>query len=97
MKHLQNLGHFLLSAPSIPELDWNPKLDANDSTLYHKIIVMLRWETEVEKVNILLEMSIFSHYQGSNRELHLKKLIHIFVYINNRQHFTLYFDQPCLE
>ena len=53
---------------------------------------MLRWETEVERVDVIHEISILSQYQASPRQGHMEQLLHIWAYRNNTPKLTLYFD-----
>ena len=59
----------------VPELDQTPELSADDTTLYQEMIGMLRWATELGRVDILHEISILSQYQSSPREGHLEQLL----------------------
>lgn len=76
----------------IPELDASPELDATDTQFFQELIGMLRWATEIGRVDVLLETSLLSQYQAAPREGHLGQAIHIFAYLKHRPKFTLYFD-----
>jgi hypothetical protein len=51
---------------------------------------VLRWATEIDRVDILLEVSLLSQYQASPREGHLKQLHHIFASVRKHPKLTLY-------
>ena len=75
-----------------PELDSTEELGDNDITYHQELIGILRWATEIGRVDILHEVSILSAYQASPRAGHLKQLLHIFAYIKHKPKLTLYFD-----
>ena len=75
-----------------PELDSTEELGNSDITYYQELIGILRWATEIGRVDILHEVSILSAYQASPRVGHLKQLLHIFAYIKHKPKLTLYFD-----
>jgi len=49
-----------------PELDDSEELGPKDITLFQEMIGMLRWATELGRVDMLHEISILSQYQASN-------------------------------
>ena len=63
-----------------PELDVTEELSSDDVTFFQELIGVLRWATEIGRVDILLEVSLLSQYQASPREGHLEQLLHIFAY-----------------
>ena len=50
-------------------------------TILQEFIRILIWAKDIERVDILHEMSILSQYQISPREGHLDQVLHIFVYL----------------
>jgi len=46
----------------IPELDSTQELDTDEVTLFQELIGVLRWATEIGRVDILYEVSILSQY-----------------------------------
>ena len=56
----------------VPELDTSDELNAEDTQFYQELIGMLRWATEIGRVDILHEISILSQYQASPREGHME-------------------------
>ena len=53
---------------------------------------MLRWETEIGRVDVLHKISILSQYQESPRQGHMEQLLHIWAYLDKTHKLTLYFD-----
>lgn len=76
----------------VPELDVSDELDAGDVQMYQEIIGMLRWATEIGRVDILHEVSILSQYQTSPREGHMNQALHIISYLKKNPKLTLYFN-----
>ena len=81
-----------MTASFVPEWDKSPELDSEGITFYQEMIGMLRWATELGRVDILYEVAILSQYQAAPREGHIKQLIRIFAYLEKRAKLTLYMD-----
>ena len=75
-----------------PELDTTPEFDADDVQYYQELIGILRWGTEIGRVDILHEVSILSQYQASPRDGHMKQLLHIWAFLDKNPKLPLYFD-----
>jgi hypothetical protein len=73
-----------------PELDVTTELNEEDTTYFQELIGVLRWATEIGRVDILLEVSLLSQYQASPREGHLDQLLHIFSFLKKYPKLTLY-------
>ena len=65
----------------VPELDATPELSSSDTQYYQELIGILRWATELGRVDILLEVSLLSQYQVSPCEGHMEQALHIFGYL----------------
>lgn len=76
----------------VPEMDASPELDANNIQFFQELIGMLRWATEIGRVDVLLETSLLSQYQAAPREGHLEQALHIFSYLKHKPKLSLYFD-----
>ena len=63
-----------------PELDISPEFSAQNVQYYQELIGMLRWATEIGRVDVLHEVAILSQYQASPREGHLEQLLHIWAF-----------------
>ena len=81
-----------MSSNYIPELDETPELDKKDTQYFQELIGILRWGTEIGRVDILLETSLLSQYQAAPREGHMEEILHIFAYLKKKPKITLYFD-----
>ena len=99
VKHLEKKGRKLptrattpMAANYIPELDDSPELDTADITTFQESIGVLRWATEIGRVDIATEVSMLSSYQAAPREGHLEQVYHIFAYLQKKPKLTLYFD-----
>ncbi|CAJ1955039.1 unnamed protein product [Cylindrotheca closterium] len=75
-----------------PELDGSSELNAHDHTYFQELIGVLRWATEIGRVDILLEVSLLSQYQAGPGEGHMEQLLRIFAYLDQHPKMTLYFD-----
>jgi hypothetical protein len=57
---------------------------------------MLRWATELGRVDILHEVSILSQYQASPREGHREQVMHIFSFLKKKPKLSIYMDPSLL-
>ena len=73
-----------------PEMDVTEELNDDDVTYFQELIGVLRWATEIGRVDILLEVSLLSQYQANPREGHLEQLLHIFAFLKAHPKLTLY-------
>ena len=71
-----------------PELDESPKLESYDITLYLELIGIIRWTTEIGRVDVMHEISILSQYQAIPREGHF------WIYAKERS--TLPIHESCI-
>ena len=81
-----------MSSNFLPELDDSEELNAEDQRFYQELIGILRWATEIGRVDILTEISLLSSYQASPRRGHLEQVIHFFAFLKKHPKLTLYFD-----
>ena len=75
-----------------PELDMSDELNAMDTQFYQELIGILRWGTEIGRIDILFEVSIMSQHQALPREGHLQQVLHIFAFLKKNAKLTLYMD-----
>ncbi|KAI2507356.1 Reverse transcriptase (RNA-dependent DNA polymerase) [Fragilaria crotonensis] len=73
-----------------PEMDITDELNEEDVTYFQELIGVLRWATEIGRVDILLEVSLLSQYQASPREGHMEQALHIFAFLKKHPKLTLY-------
>ena len=79
----------------IPELDDSEELDPGDLQFFQEMIGMLRWATELGRVDILIEVSLLSQYQASARKGHMIEALRIFAFLEKNPKLSLYMDpQP---
>ena len=81
-----------MMASFVPELDSSNELGAEDLQFYQEMIGMLRWATELGRVDILIEVSLLSQYQASAREGHMREALRIFAFLDKHPKLTLYMD-----
>ena len=80
-----------MTSSFIPELDGSTELEKKDLPIFQELIGILRWATELGRVDILHEVSILSQYQAAPREGHLNELLHIFGYLKRQPKMSIYF------
>ena len=85
-----------MTSSFIPELDGSPELGDDNCQLFQELIGMLRWSTEIGRVDILHEVSILSQYQATPREGHLQEVLHIVSYLKKNPKLTIYMDPRIL-
>jgi hypothetical protein len=73
-----------------PEMDITDELNEDDTTYFQEMIGVLRWATEIGRVDILLEVSLLSQYQACPREGHLELVLHIFAFLRKHPKITWY-------
>ena len=74
----------------VPELDGTDELGPDGIQFYQEMILMLRWETELGRTDILHEVSILSQYQAEPIEGHMEEILHIFSFLDWKPRLTLY-------
>lgn len=98
-KELEKEGAKLNSAIKLPmdakykqEIDVSPHLQPKDVTRYQELIGVLRWATEIGRVDILHEVSKLSSYNVSPHEGHLEAIYRVFAYLKKHENSTIVFD-----
>ena len=81
-----------MSGDYLPELDGTDELSADDVRLFQELIGVLRWATELGRVDILFEVSILSQYQASPREGHLSQVFNIFGFLKDNPKISIHMD-----
>ena len=81
-----------ITSDFVQELDGTPELNYGDRQFFQELIGMLRWSTEIGRVDILHEVSILSQYQACPREGHLQEALHIVSYLRKHPKLTIYMD-----
>ncbi|GAX24495.1 hypothetical protein FisN_18Lu065 [Fistulifera solaris] len=72
------------------ELDDSRLLDEEEITHFQELIGILRWATELGRIDILLEVSLLSSFQAMPRWNHLQEVYRIFAFIKKNPKFSLY-------
>ena len=72
-----------------PELDASPKLGIEGIQFYQELIGILRWGTEIGRLDILFKVSIMSQHQALPREGHMEQVLHIFAFLKKNAKLTL--------
>jgi hypothetical protein len=75
-----------------PEIDVSSELNADGIQYYQELIGVLRWATELGRVDILYEVSALSSHMACPRAGHLLQIYHIFGYLKQHLKRTLAFD-----
>jgi len=75
-----------------PEMDGSPELGSENHKYYQELIGIMRWATELGRVDIVLEISLFSQYQACWREGHMEQAMRILGYLQANPKFSLYLD-----
>ena len=75
-----------------PELDGSEELNASDTQYFQELIGVLRWATELGRVDILTEIAMLSSFQANPRQGHIEQIFHIFAFLKHNPKLSLYFD-----
>eukprot|EP00980_Cylindrotheca_fusiformis_P013572 scaffold3471_cov85-Cylindrotheca_fusiformis.AAC.1 len=76
----------------VPELDGSPELDQEGTQFFQEMIGILRWATELGRVDILHEVSILSQFQAGPREGHVDQALRIFGFLKKHPKLTIWMD-----
>ena len=96
--HLNDIGDTLrkqitpVASGYRPELDSSPLLNEKLTNYYQGLIGVLRWATELGRIDILTPVSFMSSYMAAPRSGHLEQLYHIFGYLKNYDRSKMIFD-----
>ena len=76
----------------LPELESTPGQEYGDINYLQDFIGMLCWWNEINRVDILLEMSLMSQYKACPCEWHLEQVLRIISYLKKKPKLTFYLD-----
>ena len=65
-----------------PAVDESTELDLDGINTYQELTIVLMWEIEIGRVDILLEVVLLSTHLTMPRKGHLGQVYHIFGYMN---------------
>jgi hypothetical protein len=82
-----------------PEMDGSPELDPDQANYYQSLIGILRWATELGRIDIIVETGMLSRYCVSPRKGHLEQALHIFAYLKRCSSCSMVFDdrEPVID
>ena len=75
-----------------PERDVSAELTSAGVQRYQELIGVLRWATELGRIDILLETAMLSTYMALPRKGHLEQVHHVFGYLKTHSKHRLFFD-----
>ena len=80
-----------------PEMDTSDELDDKHASRYQQLIGILRWATELGRIDFINELSLLSSFNCNPREGHLEVLYRIFEYIDSHNRSRIVFDPTYRE
>ena len=75
-----------------PELYILAELDPTKAAYFQSLIGILWWLVELGRIDICLECSMLANHLSLPREVHLKKVYHMFAYLKKYHNSELVFD-----
>jgi hypothetical protein len=75
-----------------PETDVSPELSSTDAAYYQSLIGVLRWITELGRIDITMETSAMASMMAMPRQGHLEQLYHMFAYLKLKHNSSMVFD-----
>ena len=78
-----------------PELDISPELDPKRANYYQSLMGMLQWMVEIDRVDMITEVSMMALQLAMPRERHLEYLYHMFAYLNIKHNSIMVFKPTC--
>ena len=80
-----------------PELDNIEELDLDAASYYLTIIGVPRWMIELGRIDIIMEVSLYSSHVALPREGHLGAAMHVMAHVGQRYNFRLVYDSSYPE
>jgi len=75
-----------------PETDVSPELSSMEAAYYQSLIGVLRWITELGRIDITMETSAMASMMAMPRQGHLEQLYHMFAYLKLKHNSSMVFD-----
>ncbi|HSN67533.1 MAG TPA: reverse transcriptase domain-containing protein [Fusibacter sp.] len=75
-----------------PELDVSEELEGEMVTWYQQLIGMLRWVTELGRIDVLFEVTKLSSHNALPRRGHLRAVYNVFFYLHGTKSRKIVFD-----
>ena len=76
----------------IPELNVSQLLNSKGAQEYQQFVGIARWIIELERIEIIYEVSLLSNHLDMPRKGHMEALMWIFVYLDKAYGNTIIFD-----
>ena len=67
-----------------PELSTSPELDPDAASYYLTVMGILRWMTELGRIDIITEVSLLSTHIALPREGHLEAVVHVMAHVGQK-------------
>ena len=80
-----------------PELDVTEFFSEEEHQFYHQMISILRWTTEIGRIDICTEIFLVSRYLAEPRIGHLVQVLHIFSFFKCNQCMDICYDPTKLN
>jgi hypothetical protein len=80
-----------------PELDRSRELGPEQATYFAGLIGILCWCIELGRIDIIVEVSLLSHFPANPREGHLEQALHVFSYLKKLARSWMVFDKTVPE
>ena len=81
----------------VPELDDSPELNDEMTSHFMQAVGILRWMTELGRVDVLYATAVLSQHMASPREGHLRAVYGTFKWIKKHLHSGLVFDDTPVD
>jgi len=80
-----------------PELDVSELCNDTDANYFQQLIGVLRWATELGRVDICCEVSMMAAFSAAPRVGHLQAVFHIFAYLKQHGRSKIVFDDSYVD
>jgi len=80
-----------------PELDASELCDDEEANYYQQQIGVLRWATELGRVDICCEVSMMAAFSAAPRKGHLQAVFHMFAYLKQHGRSKIVFDDSYID
>jgi hypothetical protein len=76
-----------------PELDQSKELGSDQATYFAGLIGILHWCIELRRIDIIVEVSLLSHFLACPREGRMQQAFHVFAYLKKHARAWMVFDE----
>jgi hypothetical protein len=92
-KSLQGRYSTPMSPNYNPELDYSPFLSNEAAVYFMELIGILHWAVELERIDIMINVSMLSSYTMQPRRGHLDQAFYILGYFKRNKRSSIIFDE----